>query len=289
MKWGGYGGTGVVVGLGSARSIASHHTVGVIGHRESCHADPRTHLYRSHKDAVMEKIEEYIGRKVFYIEGVCNGAREWTHFFAGHFKEIQEPAWKAADQDCLYPTEQADVIIAGLPKWVLYDTTRNPLICGTAASSILRMSIGNPTLREGGVIILIAVCDGYIDPDGVPSYAEVIDLYGKMGNTRRLEEKYLEEFLLREDDYLKKYKYGYAVHPVHPFWLFAEQQYVHDHAGKLIIATAENPEAVRKVGGTWAEDFGHAWQMAEKIVGKNPRCLVLPTFFTKFPFKFAVK
>jgi predicted amidohydrolase len=59
--------------------------------------------------------------------------------------------------------------------------------------------------------------------------------------------------------------------------------------GKLIIATAENPEAVRKVGGTWAEDFDHAWEMAEKLVGKNPRCLVLPTFFTKFPFKFAVR
>lgn len=289
MKWGGYAGTGVAVGLGSARSIASHHNVGVIGHKESCHADPGTHLYRAHKDAVMERIEEYIGRKVFFIEGVCNGAREWTHFFAGHFKEIQEPAWKAADQDRIYETEQTDVIIAGLPKWAVYDTTRNPLVCVSTASSILRMWVGNPILREGGVIILIAVCDGYIDPDSVPSYAEVIDLYGKMGNARRLEEKYLEEFLLREDDHLRKYRCGYANHPVHPFWLFAEQQYVHDHAGKVIIATAENPEAVRKVGGTWAEDFAHAWQMAEKLVGKNPRCLVLPTFFTKFPFKFGVK
>ena len=288
MKWGGYAGTGVAVGLASARSIASHHTLGVIGHKESCHGDARTHLYRGHKDVVMEKIEEYVGRKIFFIEGVCNGAKEWTHIFAGHYKEIQEPSWKAADQDRLYPTEQADVIVAGLPKWAIYDTTRNPMVCVSAASSILRMWVGNSILREGGVIILIATCDGYIDRDSLPSYPEVLDLYGKVGNARRLEEKYLEEFLVR-DDYLKKYEYGYAAHPVHPFWLFAEQQYVHDHVGKLIMATAENPEAVRKVGGTWAEDFGQAWQMAEKVVGKNPRCLVLPTFFSKFPFKFAVK
>ncbi len=289
MKWGGYAGTGVAIGLGSARSIASHHTLRVIGHEQSCHADPRTHLYRTHKDAVMETIEEYTGKKIFFVEGVCNGAREWTHFFAGHFKEIQEPAWKAADQDRLYPAEQADVIVAGLPKWAVYDTTRNPLVCVSAASSVLRMWVGKPILREGGVIILIAVCDGHLDPDAVPSYAEVIDLYGKLGNIRRLEEKYLEEFLVGEDHSFKKYRYGHAVHPVHPFWLLAEQQYVHDHVGKLIIAAAENPEAVRKVGGTWAEDFGQAWKMAEKMVGKNPRCLVLPTFFTKFPFKFAVK
>jgi hypothetical protein len=225
---------------------------------------------------------------VFFVEGVCNGAREWTDFFAGHYKEIQEPAWRAADQDRLYPAEQADVIVAGLPKWAVYDTTRNPLVCVSAASSILRAWVGKPILREGGVLILIAVGEGQIDADALPSYSEVIGLFGKMGNARRLEEKYLNEFLSRED-YLKKYRYGYAVHPVHPFWLLAEQDYVHRHSGGLIMATAENPEAVRKVGGAWAEDFGDAWEMAEKVVGKNPRCLVLPTFFTKFPFKFAVK
>jgi nickel-dependent lactate racemase len=290
MKWGGYGGTGVVVGLASARSIASHHTVRVIGHKESCHADPRTHLYRAHKDAVMERIEEYIGRKVFYIEGMVNGAMEWMHFSAGHFKEIQEPAWRAGDQDRLYPAEQADVIIAGLPKWCApYDTSRNPLVCLSAASTILRMSIGKPVLREGGVIILIGLCDGSIDTDALPSYPEVIDLFGKTGNASRLEEKYLDEYLFFKEDYLKRHMAGMANHPVHPFWLFAETQYVHDHVGKLIIATAENPGAVRKVGGTWAQDFSEAWRMAERIVGKNPKTIVLPTYFTKLPVKFMVK
>jgi nickel-dependent lactate racemase len=288
MKWGGYGGTGVVIGLSSARSIASHHTVRVIGHKDSCHGDARTHLYRAHKDAVMERIEEYIGRKVFYVEGVINGSREWSHFGVGHFKEIQEPAWKAGDQDRVYPAEQADVIVAGVPKWAVYDTTRNPLLCVSFASSILRMWVGKPILREGGVMILIGSCDGTIDTETLPSYPEVIDLFGKMGNAQRLEEKYLEEFLFFREDYLEKHRAGLANHPVHPFWLFAETQYVHDHVGKLIIATAENPGAVRKVGGTWAYDFREAWQMAERIVGKNPKTIVLPTYATRVGFKFAV-
>jgi nickel-dependent lactate racemase len=289
MAWGGYGGIGVVIGLSSAKSIASHHNVGVIGHKDSCHADQERNFYRKHKDAIMERIEEYTGRKVFYIDGVLNGARQWTHFSAGHFREIQEPIWKAADQDRIYEVEQADVVVVGLPKWALYDTTRNPMICLNAAANILRNSLGKPILREGGVIILIAVCDGFIDTDALPSYPEVLDLYGKMGNAQRLEEKYLEEFLFFREDYLKKHMAGIANHPVHPFWLFAETQFVHDHVGKLIMATAENPEAVRKVGGTWAEDFNQAWQMAEKIVGKNPKTIVLPTFFTRVPVKFAVR
>ncbi|MBW1847347.1 MAG: DUF2088 domain-containing protein [Deltaproteobacteria bacterium] len=289
MAWGGYGGVGVVIGLSSARSIASHHNVGVIGHRDACHADQRNHFYRRHKDSIMERIEEYTGRKVFYIDAILNGARQWSHFAAGHFKEIQEPLWKAADEERIYQVEQADVVVIGLPKWILYDTTRNPVICLNAAANILRNSLGRPVLREGGVLILIAVCDGFIDNDALPSYPEVLDLYGKMGNAQRLEEKYLEEFLFYREDYLIQHMAGNANHPTHPFWLFAETQFVHDHVGKLIIATAENPEAVRKVGGTWAEDFDQAWQMAEKLVGKSPKTLVLPNFFTNVPVKFAVK
>ncbi len=288
MKWGGYSGTGVVIGLASAKSLVSHHTFDVIGHKDSCHANAGSHLYRSHKDAVMERIEEFTGKKVFYLEGVANGARQWINISAGHFKEIQEPTWRAADQERLYTVEQADVIVAGLPRWCVYDTTRNPLMCGTCASSIVRSWVGKPVLREGGVIILVAVCDGYIDPEALPSYSEVLDLYNKMGNSRRLEERYLEQYL-KNEEYLKKYEYGYAVHPVHPFWLIAEQEYIHDHASKLIIATAENPEAVRKIGASWAESFDQAWRMAEKVVGKNPRTLVLPSFFSRYPFKFAVK
>lgn len=289
MAWGGIGGSGVVIGLGSARSIASHHTYGVIGRKESCHADPETNAFRKHKEAAMERIEETIGRKIFYLDGVLNGAGQWSHFFAGHYKEIQKRSWEASDSNRVHEVKQADVIVAGLPKWILYDTTRNPLVCLNAAAAILRVCTGKPVLREGGVIILIAECDGQIDTDALPSYPEVIDLYGETGNARRLEQKYLEEFLFYRPEYLRKHMAGNANHPVHPFWLFAETQFVHEHVGKLIIATAENPLAVRKVGGVWAEDFRQAWHMAEKIVGKNPRTIILPRHFTGVPLKFAVK
>jgi nickel-dependent lactate racemase len=289
MAWGGYGGTGVAIGLGSARSVASHHTVKVIGHKDACHGNPSNHYFRRHKDAIMKRIEEYIGRKVFYIEGALNGARQWTDFAAGHFKEIQGPIWKAADKDRIYQVDQADVVVLGVPKWALYDTSRNPLMCINSAAAILRNCLEKPLLREGGVMIVVAVCDGTIDTDALPSYPEVIDLYGKMGNANRLEEKYLEEFLYHRPEYLRKHMAGNANHPVHPFWLFAETQFLQDHVGKLIIATAEYPEAARKLGAAWAGDFDQAWKMAEQIVGKNPDTVVLPNFFTNAPLKFGVK
>ncbi len=288
LELGGYSGTGVVVGLGSARTTSFHHSQSIVGHEESFHSDPQRQLYRRHKDTIMERIEEYTGKQVFYIEGVGNSARQWTHFSAGHFKAIREPIIRAADRVNLYPVDQADVVIAGLAKHMGYDTTRNPIICLFAGARILRVCLEKPVLREGGVMILVAQCDGGIDTVACPSHPEVLDLYGKIGDVRRLEEQYTEEFLARED-YIKKYTYGYAIHAIHPFNLLSVSQRLHDYAGKLIIATAENPEAVRKVGATWARDFTDAWRMAERIVGKNPRTLVLPNFFTRPSFKFAVK
>ena len=102
FEMGGYSGTGVVVGLGSARSICFHHSASIQG-KETVHADPRTQLYRKHKDAIMERIEEYTGKQVFYIEGIANGAGQWTHFSAGNFKEIREPYLKLLTRNIFIP------------------------------------------------------------------------------------------------------------------------------------------------------------------------------------------
>lgn len=289
IELGGYTGTGAVIGLGSARGLIFHHGQAVAGQEDSMNSDPNRQLFRRHKDAIMERIEEYTGKQVFYLEGVSNSGRQYVHFSAGHWKAIREPIIKAADEISIYPVEQqADVVVAGLPKWMSYDTTNNPIICLFCGARLLRVCVDKPILREGGVMILIAQCDGTIDPVACPSHAEVLDLYGKMGDARRLEEKYVDEFLSRED-YIKKYKYGQALHPVHPFTLLGVSQRFHDYAGEMIIATADNPQAVQKVGATWAADFNEAWRMAERIVGKNPRTIVLPNFYTGLPLKFAVK
>ena len=138
-------------------------------------------------------------------------------------------------------------------------------------------------------MILVAFSDGHIDTDICPTYPEVIDLLIKVGNAQRLEEQYLEEYLFYKENYLKKYMAGLGHHPAHPFAGLLASQYLLDHVGKLIIATPENPGALRSFGVSWAEDFNQAWKMTEKVAGKNPKTVVLPSFLSKVPFKFAVK
>src|SRR5262249_27801122 len=70
--WGGYSGSGIVVGLGGTRAFPGHHGRDAIGHAESCHGEPRTMLYQQRKWAVHEVIERARRTATFYVEAMTD-------------------------------------------------------------------------------------------------------------------------------------------------------------------------------------------------------------------------
>lgn len=287
LIWGGYSGEGVVVGLGSARSIYSHHKISIIGAPDSTHSDPRTHVYRQHKDAIIDRIEEFTGKKIFFLNGVLDRMGGWAGFFGGHYSQIQEAQWGCADRQHLERTAQADIIVAGVPRYVMYGDTRNPIINMVAATTILRSWRNKPILSEGGVVILVTRCDGHIDKVKHPSYLQGLELFGNLKTARALEDKHFES-LISDKVLLRKYHEEHAYHPVHPIWLFNENQYALDHAGKIIFATAENPDTPAMVGAEYAETFEEALTQAVGFLGGNPRITVFPNYFSLAPMIFDV-
>jgi hypothetical protein len=157
----------------------------------------------------------------------------------------------------------------------------------TYLAMLIRTWVNKPILRPGGVIICLVKCDGTIDMRKRPADREVCDLFGKVHSALDLFE-FEEEFLTRED-YIYRYRYCHAVHPTHPFWLFYEDQYLLDHPGKVIFTGEVNPEAVRKLGFTPARNFDHAWKMAEQIVGRNPKIVVVPDYMSRLKIQFDVQ
>jgi len=285
-NWGGVNGTGVVIGLGSARSIRSTHT-GVIAHPDSWHGDPRKSLYMKHKQAIHAQIEKATGKKIFYADAVMNTKEQICGIFAGHCPEINEPEWRMAEDLFRVSIPQADVVVAGFPMTQIYGATHNPLLSLTYMAMLTRTWINKPLLRPGGVFIGLVKCNGAIDTRRRPADQEVWDLFGKVHSALDLF-NFEEEFLTRED-YIYRYRYCHAVHPMHSFWLFYEDQYLLDHAGKVIFAGEVNPEAVRKLGCTPARNFENAWEMAVKIVGKNPTVVVLPDYMSRLKIQFDVQ
>jgi nickel-dependent lactate racemase len=288
LVWGGYSGEGVSIGLASARSIYSHHRYEVIGAPDSLHSDPRTQAYRQHKEAVLDRVEEYLGRKIFFLNGVPDPFGNWVGFFAGHYKAIQEAQWECADRQHLRRVPQADIVVAGLPRYVWYADTRNPIINIVAATMIMRCWRNKPLLRKGGVVILVSKCDGYIDREKHPSYARALELFKTLGSAEAFEKNHFES-LMADQDLLERYHNHNAYHPVHPVWLFNENQYVLDHAGKIIIATAENPDAPATMGAEYAATFDDALARALDVTGTDARVLVLPNYYSYLPMMFFVE
>ena len=65
--WGGYlgGGQGITVGLGSARSIMTHHAYRIHEHKDSMASEARKQLFMKHKEAWAKYAEQATGKKVF--------------------------------------------------------------------------------------------------------------------------------------------------------------------------------------------------------------------------------
>lgn len=286
-NWGGYSGMGAVVGLASARSMASHHGHHVVAHPDSCTGDQTRMLYRSLKDEIHAWIEKATGKRIFYVDAVGGTGGRLAGVFAGYAPEVDIAAWKLADTFYRYPVPQADVMVIGLPARFAYGDAHNQLIAAVGALVPPRIWLGRPVLREGGVVIGLSPCRGWIDPQTYPSYQEVIDLYGRYHSAAALADH--EEEFCQRPEYLRQYRYGYGYHPVHPFWLFYENEYARERAGAVIMAGTSAPGAFRALGLIPAPDFGEAWRIAARYVGRDPTTVVAPSYWSRRLLKFDVQ
>lgn len=277
--FGGFLGTGLAIGLSSARSILPRHSPDQINHPESIAADSHRQLYQRHKLSVMEKIEKSIPAKIFYIDPFINLNVQFAYgWWAGAWRELRERQVAVASKEFVAELPRsADILVLGCPGYMLHGETSNPLLALSHVANSMRGYLPpNPVLRKGGVVILTTPCNGTFNERYRPSDREVLKHYAGVGrDIYELFDQYAEEFLTRED-LLYKYRHCFAFHPIHPFWLLASTQYVLDHASKVIFAGAKESEMSRQLGVTIAPDLKSAWEMACAETGSQPEVTVLP-------------
>lgn len=285
QAWKGYTGTGVVIGLASTRSIASHHSINVVpapaGKKPAGGARPP-----GVKPEMTAYLEQATGKRVFYVNAITGSGGRLAGVFAGHANGVTPPAWELAERLFTVEAPQADVLVVGLAQSYSYGNSNNTLIGAVGALVPPRFSPRAPVLREGGVVIALSPSNGVIDRERYPSYQDVIDLYGRYHNVRALVD-HEPEFDARPQ-YRQQYTHGHGYPPLHPFWLMYELEYTLERAAAVIMAGTTNPGAYRGLGLATAPDFAAAWKMAAKHVGPNPLTVVAPTFFSRPRIKFGV-
>lgn len=289
QAWKGYTGTGVVIGLASTKSIASHHSYNTVPmpEKKKEHQQARGAKLPGMKPEMTAFLEEATGRRTFYVNAVTGMGGRPAGIFAGHAAAVTPPAWELAGRMFTREVPQADVLVVGLGAQYSYGSSNNTLIAAVGATVPPRYSPDLPVLREGGVVIALSPTTGVIDRERYPSYQDLIEVYGRHHDIRALVDH--EETFHGNPEYLQRYRHGFGYPALHAFWIFYELEYALKRAGAVIMAGTSNPGAFRKLGLQTAPDFDAAWKAARRYVGPDPVTVVAPTFWTRPRIKFSVK
>ena len=289
QAWKGYTGTGVVIGLASTKSIASHHSLAAVPDpaKKQEHQKAAGKKLPGMKPEMTAILEQATGKKTFYVNAVTGMGGKPAGIFAGHASAVTPPAWELAGRCFTKEVPQADVLVVGLGAQYSYGSSNNTLIAAVGALVPPRYSPGQPVLREGGVVIALSPSTGWIDPDRYPSYQRLIDVYDRHHDIRALVD--YEETFHRDPEFMQKYRHGFGYPALHAFWIFYELEYALERAGAVILAGTQNPGAFRRLGLQTAPDFDAAWRIARRYVGASPTAVVAPTFWSRPRIKFSVK
>lgn len=278
LPFGGYSGQGVVVGLSGRKALDSHHSYEVFKTKESLHADyrPEKNLFRKHKLAIHKKIEDVTGKQIFYVEAIPGPEQKIVSVFAGHVPELEKKEYPEADNYFKIKVPQVDILIIGLPYELGYDKSDNPGIACGSASRPLRMCRNKPLLREGGVVIVLGQCKGFISGRR-PGDSEALRLFRNCFVHKELYE-YSDAFW-NNAEYLHKYRYEYAYSPIHSILACGDVAFLWKLTRETIFTGEVNPGVIREMGLTPARKFDEAFAKATEIVGKDANILVLPSYF----------
>jgi lactate racemase len=261
----------VCVGLSTYRSIRTHH-------------DPDTmsmSLDRNRMHEILDEmgrvVEDRLGEKrIFKVETVLANPLQVHRAFGGSvgatrtrvlelLRAHQPPRRELVD-------EPADMVLYGVPDWSPYAaySFTNPLLTlistGLGYLGGMIEAVGKP----GCTVVLATPCPDRWDHEHHPSYREVWDR--ALPETRDPYEarERLEPELAERQDYLDRYRDRFGFHPVHPVMALYPLKRLR-HAGRVIVAGAEDPGVVRHAGFEPTRTVEEALAMAREEHGPGMR------------------
>jgi hypothetical protein len=176
---------------------------------------------------------------------------------------------------------QSDILLAGVPFICPYNVNSimNPILVQcTGLGYLFNFYRGKPLLRRGGTIILAHPLPDAFQTEHHPSYVEFYDrVLSETRDSFEMEKRFEEEFA-RNPTYVQMYRHGHAYHGVHPFYMWYWGDAGRAHAGRVIVAGAEDGSVAERLGWEVAPTVEEAVQMARSDLGSSASltCLHAP-------------
>jgi hypothetical protein len=165
-------------------------------------------------------------------------------------------------------TRRTDVVLYGVPDWSPYAaySFTNPLLTLISTGLGYLGGMVEAVGRPGCTVILATPCPDRWDDEHHPSYREVWErVLPETRDPWEARERFEPE-LAERSDLIERYRTGFGFHPTHPVMALYPLKRLR-HAGRVIVAGAEDPEVVRHAGFEPAASVEDALAMAAEVHG----------------------
>ena len=262
----------VCVGLSSYRSIHHHHTPDIMS--------MSLNRNRMHEmlDEMGALVDETLGpERIYKLETVLANPLQVHTVHGGSVgatraRVVEQLRANQPDRRDLV-AEPVDVVVYGVPDWSPYAAFShgNPILdlisTGLGYLGGVIQGVGRP----GCTVILATPCPLRFDEVHHPSYPEVWADVLPRTKDPDVARREFEPALARRDDYLDRYRHRYGFHPVHAIMALYPLKRLR-HAGRVIVAGAEDPSVPAHCGFDYAPTVESAIVMAQEEHG--PDCSI---------------
>lgn len=207
------------------------------------------------------------------LRGRVRATYRMAHVAAGKVEDVHaETLRRLRRQLELRVKEQFDVVVVGVPNMSPYATfsIQNPILSANLALGYAYgfLSVGEPLLKKNGVLIFFSPMEEAFHEGHHPSYVEFYKLLEETRDPWELREKHERRFA-GDEMYVKRYRYGYAYHGAHPFFVWYAIRPALEQASAVINVAPSNPKVPERLGFEWARNFGEALSKAYSYVGRD--------------------
>ncbi len=266
----------VCVGLSTYRSIRQHH-------------DPDTMSMSLHRNRMHEILDEMgdvvdatLGdRRIFKVETVLSNPLQVHRAFGGSvgatrravlgLLRANQPARRTETDEPL------DVVVYGVPDWSPYAaySFTNPILTLISTGLGYLGGMIEAAGRKGCTVVLATPAPNRWDHEHHPSYRDVWERVLPETLDPYEARRRFEPALADDAGYIERYRRGNAFHPTHAVMALYPLKRLR-HAGRVIVAGAEDPSIPRHLGFDVAPTVEDALASAREEHGAAMRAGVVP-------------
>ncbi len=208
---------------------------------------------------------------------------------AGDVDEVHKNTLRLlSKQDSVPVDKQYDVVIIGLPNLSPYSAFSeiNPvLVMNLSLGYVFNFYRGRQFIKDNGVFIILNPCRKKFHGVHHLPYIEFFERVLRETKDPLEMRKNFEERFARSKRYIEAYRSLFSYHGAHPFFVWYWGARALKHLRMVIIANAESPEAVQRMGFIPAMNTAEALKKAKEFIGQEHSCVLLkmpPIFMLEY-------